>query len=90
MKTLEDKILSFNDWSKPWTFHAFVLMDKALREDEVNLFNKIWTEAGDGELWKNQDLVSGCKASQTYIKKHYNLADKAVANIVIALSYEWK
>ncbi|MGJ1286437.1 hypothetical protein ACR79P_21770 [Sphingobacterium spiritivorum] len=90
MKNLEDKIISFDDWSQPWTFHGFVSDNKILSTDEVNLFNKIWKEAGDAELWKYSDLTLGCKASHTYIEKHYVLADKAIANIVRALSYEWK
>jgi len=90
MKTLEDKILSFENWTQPWKFHEFVTNDKTLTEVELSLFNEIWTKAGDFELWNNSDLILGCKASQTFISENYNLKDATIANIVRALSYQWK
>lgn len=90
MKTLEDKILSFDNWEQPWTFHEFVTNDKTLNESELKLFEEIWTKAGARELWNDYDLVLGCKASHSFIAENYNLADKAVAFIVRALSYDWK
>lgn len=90
MKTLEDKILNFDNWAQPWTFHEFVSNDKTLTEPELSLFNEIWTKAGDFELWNNSDLILGCKASQTFISKNYNLKDTTITNIVRALSYQWK
>ena len=90
MKTLEDKILNFDNWSQPWTFHEFVSSDKTLAEPEISLFYEIWTKAGDFELWNNSDLILACKASHSFIAKHYKLTDKAIASIVRALSYEWK
>lgn len=90
MNNLEEKILSFDNWPKPWTFREFITNDKALNENELNLFNEIWVKAGEAELWKNYDLVLGCKVSHRFISENYNLDDKAIANIVRALSYEWK
>lgn len=90
MKTLEDKILSFDNWTQPWTFHEFVSSDKTLTEPELSLFNEIWTKAGDFELWYYSDLILGCKASQRFISENYNLKDTTIANIVRALSYQWK
>jgi hypothetical protein len=90
MKTLEDKILSFNNWSKPWTFHEFVSSDKTLTDSELILFNEIWTKAGDFEWWNNSDLILGCKASHTFISKNYKLKDATIDNVVRALSYQWK
>ena len=90
MKTLEDKILSFANWTQPWKFYEFVTNDKILTDTEINLFNEIWKKAGDFELWNNCDLILGYKASQTFIAKHYNLTDESIANIVRALSYQWK
>ncbi|UQB69982.1 hypothetical protein [Epilithonimonas zeae] len=90
MKTLENRILSFDNWEQPWTFCEFVFQDKTLNYNELNLFNEIWTKGGAFELWNDYDLVLGCKASHSFIADNYNLADKAIANIVRALSYEWK
>jgi len=90
METLEDKILNFENWSQPWTFYEFVSNDETLKESELSLFSEIWTKAGDFELWNNSDLILGCKASHSFISKHYSLTDKAIANIVRALSYQWK
>lgn len=47
MITLEEKILSFENWRQPWTFHEYVSTDKNLTETELNLFTEIWTKAGD-------------------------------------------
>jgi hypothetical protein len=90
MKTLEDKILSFDNWSQPWTFNEFVSNDHTLSESELKLFNEIWTKAGDSELWNSADLILCCKASQIFIAENYDLTDKAIANIVRALTYQWK
>lgn len=90
MKTLEDKILSFDNWTNPWTFHEFISNDKTLTEPELSLFYEIWTKAGNFALWNNSDLNLDCKASQTFISKNYNLKDTTIANIVQALSYQWK
>ena len=90
MKTLEDKILSFNNWSSPWTFYDFVCDEKTLSASEVNLFNEIWTKAGKFELWNDSDLALCSKASQAFILKEYNLKDEVAVNIAKALSYQWK
>ena len=37
MNNLEEKILSFDNWAKPWTFREFITNDKALNENELNL-----------------------------------------------------
>lgn len=88
--TLEDKILSFDNWTRPWTFHEFISSDKTLTPQELKLFNEIWTRAGRFELWNNSDLVLCTKVSQAFILEEYNIADKATAIIVRALSYQWK
>ena len=90
MKALEKKILDFDNWTQPWTFHEYVSNDSTLPESELSLFMEIWIKAGDFELWNNTDLILGCKTSHTFIAKRYNLSDKAIANIVRALSYDWK
>lgn len=90
MKALENKILSFSNWSQPWTFRAYILKSGTLTDAEINLFDEIWTRAGDSELWNKSDLTLCAKASEELIAKNYNLADTAIANIVRALSYQWK
>ncbi|MEO5911761.1 MAG: hypothetical protein ABIP95_12800 [Pelobium sp.] len=90
MKMLENKILSFENWSRPWTFHDFVMEDKTLTKNELNLFSEIWIKASDFELWNESDLILGSKASEKVIKKNYYLTTQAIANIVRAISYQWK
>lgn len=90
METLEEKILTFDNWTQPWKFHEFVSRDNTLTELELSLFNEIWTKAGDFELWNNSDFILGCKASETFILENYNLKDATIAYIVRALSYQWK
>lgn len=90
MLALQNKILSFNNWSQPWTFHEFVSGDKTLPETDLHVFNEIWTKAGDAEFWNNADLILCCKASQLFITQNYDLTERAVANIVRALAYQWK
>ena len=90
MKTLEDIILHFDNWTQPWTFHEFVSTNKILNKTELELFDEIWAKAGDIELWNNADLILGCKATQIFIAENYDLSDKAIAYIVRALTYQWK
>lgn len=90
MKTLEDKILSFDNWAQPWTFFEFVTSDKTLNEHDLNLFKEIYAKGGAYELWNGFDLILGCKTSHSFIAENYKLTDQAIANIVRALSYEWK
>ena len=90
METLENKIISFQNWSLPWTFYDFIISDKTLNESELNLFKEIWNTASDFELWNERDLTLGCEASRKYVTKNYNLSDIAVANIIRAISYQWK
>lgn len=90
IKKLEDRIVSFDNWSQPWTFYEFVSNDETLTELEINLFNEIWRTAGDFKFWNNSDLILGCKASQMFIAKQYDLTDKSITNIIRALSYQWE
>ncbi|MFX0558685.1 hypothetical protein ACOCEA_17945 [Maribacter sp. CXY002] len=88
MKTLENKILRFDNWSQPWTFKESI--EQTLNESELTLFREIWLKAGNFELWNHSDLILGCKASQKFLEDNYSLSDKAIANVVRGLSYEWK
>jgi len=90
MTNLENVILSFDQWSCPWTFYEFVLKNPLLDENSKLLFEKIWKEAGDFELWNYSDLVLSCKISQNFIRKNYNLDEEATAYIVRGLSYQWR
>ncbi len=40
MKSLENKILNFNNWSQPWAFKKTV--EQGLNEEELTLFKEIW------------------------------------------------
>ena len=90
MTNLEKIILSFDQWSYPWTFYEFVLNNPLLDKDSKLLFEKIWKEAGKFELWNYCDLVLGCKCCQQFIRENYELDEKAIANVVRSLSYEWR
>ena len=90
MTNLENIILSFDQWSNPWTFYEFVSNNPLLDENSKSLFEKIWKEAGDFELWNDADLVLACKSSQVFIRKSYNLNEEATACIVRGLSYQWR
>ena len=67
METLDNKIVSFQNWSLPWTFYDFIISDKTLNESELNLFKEIWNTASDFELWNERDLTLGCEASRKYV-----------------------
>lgn len=88
MKTLDIKISRFDNWSQPWTFKNSV--EQTLNDKELNLFHEMWLKAGVFELWNYSDLTIGCKASQKFLEANYSLSEKAIANIVRGLSYEWK
>ncbi len=90
MKTLEEKIIEFDNWSHPWKFHECIISDKTLSEAELQLFEEIWKRAGNFKFWDNADLSLCAQKSRTFIAENYELADQSVANIVRALSYQWK
>ena len=90
MKELETKILSFKNWEKPWSFYEFVCSEKNSNPKEVKLFIEIWTHASAFELWNNCEIILACKASQKFIMDNYDIDEGAVANIVRAISYEWR
>ncbi|MDT0553708.1 hypothetical protein [Urechidicola vernalis] len=88
MKSLENKILLFDNWSKPWTFKKSI--EDTLNKNELNLFKEICIKAGDFQLWNYSDLLVGCSMCERFLKDRYELSDEAITNIVRALSYEWK
>ena len=88
MKALENKILRFDNWSQPWTFKKSI--EDTLNEKELNLFKEIYVKAGNVQLWNYSDLLVGCSKCERFLKDNYNLSEKAISNIVRALSYEWK
>ncbi|WP_306349730.1 hypothetical protein [Flavobacterium sp. '19STA2R22 D10 B1'] len=90
MKTLEQIITTFNNWSQPWTFQEYIITNPELDDEKKSIFNEIWTKAGSDDIWKFSDLILGCKASQNFIRNHYELKEDAIANIVRALSYQWE
>ena len=88
MTTLENKILQFDNWSQPWTFKNSV--EENLDGMELKLFREIWLQAGNFELWNHSELLLGCENSQTFLEENYSLSINAIANIVRAMSYEFK
>ena len=90
MKDLQSTILSFDNWTQPWTFYEFISSDKELMLTDLELFKEIWTNANDFELWNFSDLTLGCKASHKFIKDNFSLTNETVAKIVRAISYQWK
>lgn len=88
MENIENVILSFKS-SYPWEFYKYV-MTSELNQEEKNLFNEIWTKAGDFELWNFSDLILACKSSQSFIRENYKLSEEAIAKVVNAISYSWK
>lgn len=54
------------------------------------LFKEIWEKASELDVWRQADLVLSCKATQIFIENNFNLSDKPTANLVRAISYEWK
>ena len=90
MKTLEQKILEFENWSQPWTFHDFIIADNTLSSVDLQLFKEIWKKAGDFQFWNNADLQLCAEKSRTFIADNYELGDQSIKNIVLALSYQWK
>ena len=89
MSDIETKISNFNNWGQPWTFHTFVCSDQSISLKSIELFNEIWIKASDFELWHNDDLILGCRASHKFILDNYSLTDETIAKIVRAISYEW-
>lgn len=89
MKNLENIILSFENWSKPWIFKESILKNPELSTEEAKIFNEIWTKTSGTEFWKDFDLVLSCKTTQSFIRDNYNLSDEVIAKIVRALSYNY-
>ena len=90
LKNLENIILSFENWSQPWTFKETISKDPELSVDEAKIFDEIWTKTSSTEFWKDLDLVLSCKATQSFIRNNYNLSDDAIAKIVRALSFNYR
>lgn len=90
MKILEEKISKFDNWIQPWTFYSYIANDKNLTDQQLYLFNEIWTKAGGAEIWNNQDLALCCKTSYEFIAENYSLTEESIAIIVRALSYQWR
>lgn len=90
MKTLQNKILSYDNWAQPWKFYEFILADNEMSLTDSELFKEIWKKASDFNLWKNGDLTIGTEASHRFIKDNYHLSDETVIPIVRAISYQWK
>lgn len=90
MTALEKSISDYTDWSNPWKFFNYVIADTHLKSEEVQLFQKIWQEAGGSDLWNFEDLTSGCKKSKAFIIENYALNEFVIDQIVRAISYQWK
>lgn len=89
LKNLENIILSFENWSHPWTFKESILKNPKLSVDEAKIFDEIWTKTSGTEFWKDLDLILSCKTAQSFIRDNYNLSDEVIAKIVRALSYNY-
>lgn len=88
MKSLETTILEFDTWEGPISFYESICASP-ISEIDLELFKSIWEKADNFELWKDLDLILGCKAIQSFIRDNYNLPDTAIAKIVRAVSYKW-
>jgi len=90
MKKLAQVILSFDNWTQPGTLYNFVLDSELLDENTKLIFREMWEKANSFDIWKFSDLILSCKASQKLLADNYYLEDNAIANIVRAISYQWK
>lgn len=90
MKPLDTLILSFNNWSSPWTFYDFIYNSSALGEKDKELFQTIWTAALENENWLQFDLITGCKNAQSRLSSNFELCNEAILSVVRAASFEWK
>ena len=90
MKTLDDVILSFDDWTHPWTFNEFVINSTSLTAQDKSYFNQIWTAAVDSHNWKNADLGLCSEIARNRLIKEFSIVDKVTENIVRAAAYQWR
>lgn len=88
MTKIETAIITFNDWSKPYTF--FKTVSEKLSGDDLILFQDIWQKANDPEVWSVHDIILSCKITQTFIVNNYGLEEHATTQIVRAITYDWK
>ena len=90
MKKLAQIILSFDNWTQPRTLYTFVLDSELLDENTKLIFKEMWEKANNFDIWNVSDLILGCKVSHKLLADNYDLEDNAIANIVRAISYQWK
>jgi hypothetical protein len=90
MEDLQTAILSFDNWTEPWTFYEFISSSREITLTDLELFHEIWTKASDFNLWNFKDLALGCKTSYQFIQDNYHLTEETANKIVRAISYQWK
>ncbi len=87
---LEEAILSFRDWERPWSFLPQVngwLGTAASRTS----FGYLWSEATAARHWNNPGLgQAGMAVEQTLRERYPSLSQDAVAAVVRAASYQWR
>lgn len=88
MTNIENAIITFDDWTKPYEF--FKSVSEKLSGDDLVLFQEIWGEAINREIWRIHDLILACKITHTFIRDNYALDDHTIGLIVRAASYDWK
>lgn len=91
MDKLNEIILAYEAWNRPWDFEESIAECEQLSPQELALFADIWGEATDGRHWKQPHLSDGCVAAENALRERFPALNReATARVVKAASYVWK
>ncbi len=86
---LDECILSFTEWHRPWRFEKAVLSVAGPLERER--FRRVWAEATDASHWAGPDLESCGAAARARLREAFpELSEAALGAVVGAGAYQWK
>ncbi len=90
MNSLETEILTFNNWSQPWTFVNYISESETLSDSDKLYFQQVWKTALDNSTWIDADLSSCSELTIDRLKTLFPLNEEAIKALVRAASYDWK
>lgn len=91
MRPLNDIIVSYPTWERPWGFDQWVIDAIGTNEADRTLFEAARSEAGHARHWTEGDLAQCARRAEMAVRARFpELSDDAARAIVNAAAYQWR
>ena len=88
---VNDVLVDFHEWGRPWEYIHTVLAHQGLQIDEIQLINELWAEAIDAKYWVQPSFQTSDELIRQKLGITYSwLSRGAIDSLIRGASYVWR